>query len=80
MVSCRIDDVNITPNPVNTGKTLIISVKVTDIIPGILTADGCYLETADGMAIGAEVPQGRYVLAADGQAVLTENGENIEFL
>lgn len=79
MVSCRIDNVHITPNPVGTNSQILISVSVTNIIQGIQESGGAYIETADGLAIEAEIPQGKVALDADGQPVLTGGNEAIEF-
>lgn len=51
MEKIRINEVKITPNPVFAGQRFIISVDVSEIVQGILTADGCYIETSDGSAI-----------------------------
>lgn len=51
MEKIRINEVKITPNPVLTGQRFIISVDVSEIVQGILTMDGYYIETSDGSAI-----------------------------
>lgn len=54
MANIRIDAVEIVPNPVTVGAWFLISVTITDILAGILTADGNYLETADGLCLVRE--------------------------
>lgn len=54
MAAIRIDAAEITPNPVSTGARFLISVSVTEILAGILTEDGDYLETADGLCLVRE--------------------------
>ena len=51
METVKITGVTITPNPVQTGEKFVIAVSVVDVIPTILTSDGCYIETSDGYAI-----------------------------
>lgn len=50
----RIDAVEITPNPASTGARFLIAVTITDILAGILTAAGDYIETADGLCLVRE--------------------------
>ena len=54
MPSIRIDAVEITPQPVVAGAQYLLAVTVTDILAGILTADGYYIETADGLCLTRE--------------------------
>ena len=54
MPSIRIDAVEITPQPVAAGAQYLLAVTVTDILAGILTADGYYIETADGLCLTRE--------------------------
>lgn len=49
----RIDDAEITPNPVDAGGRFIIRVRVTEILQGISTSTGEYLETSGGLCIKA---------------------------
>ncbi len=51
METVKITGITMTPNPVQTGAQFMISVSVVDVIPAILTSDGCYIETSDGYAI-----------------------------
>lgn len=54
MAKIRIDAVEITPQPVMVGAQFLIAVTIADILDGILTADGCYIETADGLCLVLE--------------------------
>lgn len=54
MANIRIDNVEIVPNPVTVGARFLISVTITDILSGILTAAGDYIETADGLCLVRE--------------------------
>ncbi len=51
MANIRIDAVEIVPQPVMAGAQYLISVTITDILPAILTGEGYYIETADGMCL-----------------------------
>lgn len=52
MANIIITDVGITPNPVEAGKTYVISVGIADMIYAILESSGSYyLTTADNYAI-----------------------------
>lgn len=53
MGNVKITGVTITPNPVQTGAKFVISVSVSEeeVIPAILTSDGCYIETSDGYVV-----------------------------
>ncbi len=54
MPAIRIDAVEIKPQPVVTGAQYLLSVAVTEILPGILTTDEYYIETADGFCLTLE--------------------------
>ncbi len=54
MANIRIDAVEITPQPVMAGTQYIIAVTITEILAGIITGDGYYIETADGLCLVRE--------------------------
>lgn len=54
MANIRIDAVEITPQPVMTGAQYLIAVTITDLLAGIITGDGYYIETADGLCLVRE--------------------------
>lgn len=54
MADIRIDAVEITPQPVTVSAKYLLAITVTDILAGILTADGYYIETADGLCLTRE--------------------------
>ena len=54
MASIKIEAVEITPQPVMVGAQYIIAVTITEILSAILTGDGYYIETADGMCLTQE--------------------------
>ena len=54
MMNIRIDSVELVPNPVNTKAQLLIAVTIPEILAGLLTADGCYIETVDAACLVTE--------------------------
>lgn len=51
MANIIIGNVQMTPNPVQTGRQFIISVGIVDKVYAMLTSDGKYIETAAGIPI-----------------------------
>ena len=54
MMNIRIDSVELVPNPVNTKAQLLIAVTISEILAGLLRADGCYIETVDAACLVTE--------------------------
>ena len=54
MATIRIDAIYVYLLPVTVGAQYLLAVTVTDILAGILTADGYYVETADGLCLVRE--------------------------
>ena len=51
MANIMITGVSMTPNPVETKKSLLISVEITDIVYAILTSGGKMIQAASGKTI-----------------------------
>ena len=51
MANILINDVRMTPNPVNAGASFVLSVKIIDKVYALATKDGKYLMTKNNKVI-----------------------------
>ena len=51
MANILISDVRMTPNPVNAGASLVLSVKIIDKVYALVTKDGKYLMTKNNKVV-----------------------------